>query len=285
MTRQRRRRRETTELLVVANVGDQADYTTEVRHRVSVALPFLPNIRSSTRQLRQVRKEVQRQLPEYLPAWQDFHVWLIDEKTGEPGLFITGLLAVREGRSTKANVEKLNAQLLPQVTCDQPLATHRLLVMAIGNAWGEPYDEEFGEAESPEDREYELLGSVFGVLDNYELVDVDHSECGLCITGEAWHTFSLELPFEPSKDCTAPQLRQIHMMIEEAFYQECCGGLYDLEPVQVEVWLLDESNAPGLPLTGLLNIREGADSLQQFERSWKFLASAPPGVNAKARAA
>lgn len=135
----------THSFLAVADVGQEADYTREVRHSANLFRDFTPSKRSSARQLRELCSEL-----ECVLGVSDLHAWLVDER-GEPVLFVSGLLAVREGRATKPEVEALNKRLLPQLTGEQSMKDHRFLVKAsVGVS---VLREAFDFIDDPEERE------------------------------------------------------------------------------------------------------------------------------------
>ena len=284
MTRTPRKKNgQEVEFLVVADVGDRADYSTEVRHRVTVQIPFTPTKRSSTQQIRRLHDRLHRAVIEYLPEIDgDLHAWLIDRESGEPDLFVTGLLAVRESRSTKCEVEEMNRRLLPQITSEQSSTASRILVRAIAHAWGECSDEDV----DGEEQEQEVLGEIFGGLDHFELVDADHSGGSVYVCAQAWHTFSLDLPFAPGDGCSAAQLRYVCSKVGDLLYQETLGEFHGVEIEEADVWLLDGSGNPSLFISGLLKVREGEETPDETE-NWSRMAlnDLPPCFQSDSRAA
>ena len=193
---------------VVADIGGDADYTTQPRYCVPVHLPFMPSNRSSARQLQLLQGKVQGHLKRCLPAGTDFHAWLFDPQTDQPGLFVTGLLAVREGHCTKSEADALNRQLMPQVFGEQPVQPFRFLVSVTARAW-DWRDDSDDSSEYGEDAEYELLDAMFGGFEEYCLLDADVDDVSIHIFAECWHAISLDLPFTPTPKSSAVQLRYI----------------------------------------------------------------------------
>ena len=131
-----------------------------------------------------------------------------------------------------------------------------------------------------------MLGEIFGGLDHFELVDADHSGGGVYVSAQAWHTFSLDLPFTPSDGCSAAQLRNISSQVRDLIYRETLGEFYGVEIEEAEVWLLDGSGNPSLYISGLLRVREGGETLDEMEKwSRMELDDLPPCYQSNSRAA
>ena len=250
---------------VVANIGENADYTTQPRISVGLSLPFTPGKRSSARQLQELVRQVRSHAGDYLPAGADFHAWLIDQQTNQPGLFVTGLLAVREGRSTKAEADALNRQLMPQVFGEQSVQPFRFLVWSTASAWGWGYD--FDDDFDFDEAEYELLDSVFGSFDEYTLVDANHDDDCLGVVGKCWHTVSVDLPFTPTPKSLASQLRYIEMAVSNAIGE--LANEFDVE--DFGVWTAAENGAPRLFISGLLGLKEGSLSRKKMNEKERRL--------------
>ncbi|NLS97678.1 MAG: hypothetical protein GXX96_36520 [Planctomycetaceae bacterium] len=255
----------------VANIGENADYTTQPRISVGLSLPFTPGNRSSARQLGELLQQIRSRAGDYLPAGADFHAWIVDPQTKQPGLFVTGLLAVREGRYTKAEADALNDRLASQVFGEQPVQPFRFVVRstaAISDYGYDINDEDF----DFEDAEYGLLDSVFGGFDEYMLVDAEHEDDCLSVVGECWHTFPLDLPFTPTPKSTAFQLRYIEAELSNAFSVLADGA--DLE--NFEVWMTDPNGAPSLFISGLRGLKEGTLSRKKMKEKERTLLDWAP---------
>jgi hypothetical protein len=109
------------QILAVVDLGDKADYRLEVRFSLSLSVPFRLTGRSGIRQLQDAFQQVFKALHHILPtSRRRLHVWLIDPESGQPSLFLSDLLGVRQGQLTKKQAERLDAKIRPQVTCPCP---------------------------------------------------------------------------------------------------------------------------------------------------------------------
>lgn len=143
----------------------------------------------------------------------------------------------------------------------------------VAHAWGECCDEDV----EGEEQEQEVLGEIFGGLDHYELVDADHSGGGVYVCAEAWHTFSLDLPFALGDGCSVAQLRYICSKVGDLLYQETLGEFHDLKTEEIDVWLLDGSGNPSLFISGLLRVRGGEETPDEMQaRNRRALDNSPP---------
>ncbi len=284
------------QFLAVINTGPDADYTTEPRHRVELDLPFNPSGRSSMQQLRQACKRVRWQVSEFMPQGStssgpayhdrsdDIYLWLCDEN-GQPTLFVSGLLAVREGRATKAEFEAQSRRLLPQVTCEQSRQECRLLVSTAAQKWAD-YEEPVGFGDELDERESEVLEELEGVFDEFCLGDTCEDEDGtLYVRADGWRAVTVPLPFQPGPKATAAQLRfasatalaEVQNALPEDWeVDEEFGG---------EVWLLDDDDAPVLYVTGLLDVREGRLSPRRLKAATERAKSDLPVAPLAARPA
>jgi hypothetical protein len=264
------------QFLVVADCGPNTDYTTEPRHRVELLLPFTPCRRSSAKQLQQVFRRVRWQVSEFLPPCpitdpassdeaDQLHVWLCDE-SGQPVLFVSGLLAVREGRATKTEAEALHRRLLPQVTGGQEVRDFRACVSASVQKWCD-YDGPVGDDNERHEREGELLDELEGVFQRFWLGDSEEDEHGLFyVCAEGWMLVTVQLPFVPGQKSTAAQLRFASVLAQaEVLCVLPEDWEIDHDNGEGEVWLLDEQHQPTQYISGLLDVREGRLSARKLK--------------------
>jgi hypothetical protein len=270
--------------VAVVDLGETADYRSEVRFQVSIELPFWLTTRSGKRQLEAACEQVRSLLEPVLPACdRRLHVWLLEPETGQPSLFVSGLLGIRQGQLTTRKAERLNSKIRPQVTRPRQLKPYRFLLNSTAHVWGCP--EEFcDEDASDEEREYAVLDGILGCFDHCELIDSDTSgENDVYVAGEVWHTFMLELPFKPRKGSTETQLGYIIRQLEELVWQESCGDLYDLRLDETEVWLLDEGGQPCEYISGCLRVKDGSlMAAEMKKRSRRSLATMPLSLRSRA---
>lgn len=245
------------EFLVVIKTSKQTDLSSEFRHVVRLGGPALAK-RPAKSTLRQLHQRLRWELADYLPEkGGDFYAWALNGG-GRPAAFVTGLLAIAEGRMTKAQANALNRRLLPQVTIPQSLQEFRFLVRAMGEAWD--YDDGEGELE---DRDYDLLDGLFGGLDWAELVDSDLYDGTLSVIADICHRVSAQLPFAPSKDCSVAQLRCAEVLAAAALDQELFNGG---ETLLHSVWLLGPEGQPFAWITGIREQKEGLLLSRRFKK-------------------
>lgn len=273
------------QILAVVDLGEKANYRPEVRYRISVDLPFRLSRRSSTRQLEDAYQAVLQSLEHLLPASRrNLHIWLLDAETGQPDLFLSGLLGIRQGQLTTQKAERLDSKIRPQVTRTQRSKPYRFLLNVTAQVWG--CLEEFCEGEvNEEEREYAVLDGVLGCFDDCELIDSDPSdEDCVYVAAEVWHTFMLDLPFKPRKGCSETQLGYILRRLEELVRQESCGDLYDLELDGMDVWMLDESGQPKGYVSGWMRVKEGSRTAAEMTK-WSRRSLEMMPISIKSRAA
>lgn len=272
-------------ILAVIDLGEKADYRHEVRHRISIDLPFRLTERSSIRQLEEAYQMVFQSLEHLLPtSHRRLHVWLLDAETGEPDLFLSGLLGIRQGQLTSQKAERLDSKIRPQVIRTQRSKPYRFLLNVTAHVWGCP--EEFCEDEvGEEEREYAVLDGVLGCFDDCELIDSDPSdEYSVYVAAEVWHGFTLDLPFKPSKGSSETQLGYILRRLEELVRQESCGDLYDLELDDMDVWMLDESGQPKGYVSGWMRVKEGSRTAAEMTK-WSRRSLKMMPISFRSRAA
>jgi hypothetical protein len=257
----------------------------EVRFHLSLSVPFRLTGRSGIRQLQDAYQQVFKALHHILPtSRRRLHVWLIDAGTGQPTLFLSGLLGVRQGQLTKNQAEWLDAKIRPQVTCPRPTKQCQFLLNTTAHSWGDPEEFDCEEDASDEDREYAVLSGIFGGFDHYELTDADHADSdSLYVAAELWHRFTLDLPFEPNENSSETQLGYILGHAEKLIREETCGELYCLQTEETDIWLLDETGQPTEFVSGLMQVKEGSLSVAEMRKIHRrSLERIPASVRSKA---
>jgi hypothetical protein len=248
------------EFVAVVDLGDKVDYRSEIRFRLGISLSFRLTGRSGMRQLGEAYQQVVNSFSHGLPtSHRRLHVWLFDVETGQPSLFVSGLLAVREGRLTKQQAERRDRKIRPQVSYQRPTQQYRFLLHTTAHGWANPEEFDCEEDAPMEEREYAVLDGLFGGFDHYELIDVDHVDDDYVgVTAEIRHGFTLELPFTPGEDSTETLLAYVVGEAQQLIQQEVCDELYDIRTEEVDVWLLDESGRPAVWVSGLMRVKEGS---------------------------
>ena len=95
----------------------------------------------------------------------------------------------------------------------------------------------------------------------------------------------MELPFSPTKESSDAQLRYIVAKTNELLFEHANGELYDLEIEDTEIWLLNDSQKPGLFVSGLLDVRSGVGRLSDIDQlSRKHLHNCPVVVDSASQA-
>ena len=275
----------THRFVAVVDLGENAPYGREVRHRDSLQLPFRLSKRSSIRQLEGAYQQVFKTLQPVLPTFhRRLHVWLLDAETGDPTLFVSGLLGVRQGKLTKPKAERLDSKIRPQVTRPQPSRTYRFLLNTTAHVWGCPEEFDCEEDATEWGREHAVLDGILGCLDHCELIDSDPSdENNVYVATEVWHGFTLDLPFKPSKACSETQLGYLLGKAEEPVQKESCGDLYDLQVEDMDVWLADESGQPKEYVSGWMRVKEGSHTAAEMKKwSRRSLENMPPSLRSRA---
>lgn len=163
------------------------DYSQSPRLRFTTThLSSTPNTRSHQRCLERVQVHVTECLKAYLPTQDSrFLIWLIDGG-GNPVFFVTGLLDVRSGESTRDQAATQERSLLSQITCEQSL--HLVPVRYKGNAEFRFYEgddfcnediESFGEFTQAEDS----IEHACAEIETFTVTDAEYD--GECLSASA----------------------------------------------------------------------------------------------------
>jgi hypothetical protein len=204
---------------------------------------------------------------------------LVDAETGQPDLFISGILGIRQGRLTPQKAERLDSKIRPQVTRPQQSKPYHFLLNTTAHVWGCVEEDA-----SEDERECHVLEEAFGCFDYYELIDSDPSdENNVYVAAELWQTLVLDLPFKPSKSSSETQLGYILGRLQELVRQQSCGDLYDLELEDAEIWLLDESDQPKGYVSGWMRVKEGSRTAAEMTKwSRRSLDTLPISIRSRA---
>jgi hypothetical protein len=249
------------QILAVVDQGDKADYRPEVRYRITIEIPFRLTRRSGIRQLTATYQEVVGALAHLLPTPQSrLHVWSLDGETGEPDLFLSGLLRVRQGQLSRQRADRLDSKIRPQVTEPQQSQEYRFVLNASAHGWG--CAEDFCDEDvTGEDLEHLVQDGIFGGFDYSDLFDSDPSDDNsVYVAAEVWHQFTLDLPFRPSNDSSVTLLGYL---VNQAIWQLYLE-FYDIGVDELDVWLLDESGQPTECISGWLEVKEGSSTAAEM---------------------
>ena len=212
------------------------------------------------------------------------HVWLLDAESGDPSLFVSGLLGIRQEQFTKQKAERLDSKIRPQVTRSQPSRTYRFVLNTTAHVWGCPEEFECEEDTTEGDREHAVLDGILGGFDHCELTDVDHvDEDCVGVTANLWHGFTMDLPFKPAMACSETQLGYLLGKAEQLVGQESCGDLYCLGLDDMDVWLVDESGQPKEYVSGWMRAKEGSHTAAEMKKwSRRSLENMPLPLRSRA---
>lgn len=258
-------------ILVVADAGASADYCSEPRYALRVMLDFVPSRRSSARQLETLITRIGWQLPEGTRN-DGFHAWVLDED-GTPCLFVTGLLAVRNGDKAKTDVESLNQILVPQVTSEQMKHSLTLLASADIDVWCYDYDEEELEDEDF-DVESEVLHFACGDFDHSDIMDSE-VEGHVYLSVSVWQKLELIVPFAPNGKLSLSQQRYIHGLVEKMVAEKIYSD-YDSEVQSVALWRATGGDESFTYLTGMLKVLEGRLSKRKLKTATEYARRSIP---------
>lgn len=245
--------------LVVVDQGNSRDHSAEPRQVLDLHLSFTPSIRSSARQLREIGNLMLRyRFLEICDSADHLHIWLLED--GKPSLFVSGLLAYREGRLNKTEMSHLDKVLRPQVTSTQHVRPYQFVAGGRLATWQDADGEE-----SFEDLEDRVFEEVFGGFDAQSLADSEDLDGAICVEADVRQLMTLELPFEPSEKCTVSQLQYITSKLNEELGE--LASEYDAElNERTDAWLIS-NRRPTLYLTGLVDLRLGVLNKRQFNKT------------------
>lgn len=236
--------------LVVADIGPDADYSTEPRHFVEVQVNPDVDYRRSPKQ-RQMLEERLRWRISGLPSNDiPLLIWMLDAKD-HPVRLLNGTKAVSD-------------TLLPMVLCRQTMHTATILMHLYGEATADFEGEEWSDEQS--EVENEVLDNEFGDLTDAEMWTSDLHDDQLTVIGCGWKEVEVDLPFVCTRHLT---LTQIEFALDAAYH--AATDLVAWEPysdmgIQTcsEQWLINGGKQV-LSLEGLRDLRLGKISRQKFQ--------------------
>ena len=246
------------QFLAVVDLGDQADYRTEVWHRIDLDLPFRLTGRSGLRQLNAAHLRILAAVDTC--TTKEMLVWLVED--GQPTRFFSGQRNVRLGTWTKEKARQIDDKIRPQFGHRQPAKDYLFVLKSNVNVWC--HVDDLGDEESTnEELEDAVLDGILGSLDQRELTDSYVDDDEVYVSAEVRHEFLLELPFEPNRCSTEAQLGCIVYKARDVF--EC--EFDDVEIDDLDVWLLDESGNATECVSGLLQVSEGTITMAEMTES------------------
>ncbi len=208
-----------SKILAVVRQEDEASYLTAPRH----VLTMLPTIeissQSSELQLSRIHSTVQHlYLGDYLsPSCPDVILWLLHEETGEPILNLTGLLELREGKRSQADLQLWNELLLPQITMPQTIEN----VTVEYSAW---LKVDFDLAVNKHGYVAEVLTRSLWEdlcvdLDHYELTHFRCTKHKGHLRADIRHTLEVPAPFSISEPVSPAQSNYLRAKAEEQIHE------------------------------------------------------------------
>lgn len=208
--------------------------------------------RSHTSTLHKTHERIRTNATVYFGEETECHVWQLNDN-GEPSLFLSGLLAVREGRMRRSEMEALHEQLLPHILNEQLMIPNRFLVVGDlkASSWIEEPDGEFADFEQER-----LIDAADLTFDHVEHRD---SYCGdeeAFAEMTVYQSVTVNLPY-----IVTEQSSSIHLKYAEAIaridFENLVHWEMDGDLDEIDVLLLDADQVPTTYLTGLLKQLNG----------------------------
>jgi hypothetical protein len=255
----------TQRFLVVADIGPDADYTTEPRHFFEVAIHDPDPKSRSPKRKRIFDQSMQWRSTGFPSAETPMHMCWVDPE--DRPLYFMNVGAT------------LNQKLLPMVSCEQKMHTTTILMQLYGEVTVdfEGNEDEQGNAE------YEVLTEYFDDLFHNGIWDSDLYDDELRVVGYGWKEVEIELPFECSETLTPTQIQYALDVAHEEARLGCIWDTYTdigIEPC-AQAWVTQKGD-PVLCLHGLMDLRKGEISRQKFQAICKAPAKHIPAEVLKA---
>lgn len=241
-------------LLVVVEQSRNFNYSESPRLTTSLDLArCLPSVRSRTKTLNAIQREVTCQLTGYLPNKSSrLLVWLLDDD-GKPVLFVTGLLDVREGKLNHKQLADWSEMLIPQVMCEQSMSGVSITVSATAEfTFCEDYDfstKNYGFETEAYKGEHDFRDNCIA----HDLVDeaclsVDESyvsyvkrwENNLLVNADLTTTVTIQVPWNHANQLRTDQLKYLGMEAEYALAQDVTAEAVRFVDIKVEPILESE---------------------------------------------
>ncbi|MFN6190225.1 MAG: hypothetical protein ACK48S_04760 [Planctomycetia bacterium] len=233
--------------LVVADIGPDADYTTEPRHLVEVVVDRDVDYRKSPKQRRLLEQRLRCRISSLPSKDTPLLIWVLDSQD-RPVRLLNGSEAVSE-------------KLLPMVSCEQKMHTATILM----ELYGEVSVDVDSEEEDPSDVEYEVLTEYFNDLFYTNVSSSDFDYDMLTVVAYGWKEVEIELPFECSADLTPTQIQYALDVAHDEASLGCFWETYTdigIEPC-AQAWFTQKGK-PVLCLHSLRDLQSGEMSRQKF---------------------
>lgn len=222
-------------LLVLIRQSSKVGYSEAPRHFVISGRDKHPTKWSSLNHLEAIHVWVKDRLQDFLPTKSSqLLIWLVDEPTNEPLLFLTGLLEVRRGKRTHADAAAWNERLLPQVTSKQAMRSVEVELSATAELTFFPdFDEceEYGE----EDAAADLIETDCGELDEWSITYAERDDDALLVNADVCHRMTVDVPWKAGKPLTKVQEKYLEAMAKDEIEDLWCGGEARLANVKCEI--------------------------------------------------
>jgi hypothetical protein len=238
----------TQKFMVVADIGPDADYTTEPRHLVEVVVDRDVDYRKSPKQRLLLEQRLRCRISSLPSEDTPLLIWVLDSQD-RPVRLLNGSEAVSE-------------KLLPMVSCQQKM--HKATILM--ELYGEVTVDFEGDEDDQSDAEYEVLSEYFDDLFYNDIWSGDLYEDELRVVACGWKEEEIELPFECSASLTPTQ---IQYALDVAHQDASLGSLWDsytdigIEPC-AQAWVTQKGD-PVLCLHSLMDFRAGEISRQKLQ--------------------
>lgn len=253
---------ETTSFLLVPALSMQ-EISSAPRVRIcSRWNSFLTN-RSRTETIRSLHRILAKEAAKYFGAKTEIHIWQLDS-SDQPCLFVSGLLAIRNGRFSRPAMNRLNDELLPLVTCDQELLTNRFLVAGELLNCAYPTGEIKDDDEAHEEAHDITLQDAEQFCDHASVQESLMDGDEVLVKFDSYARVDLDLPFRLCADSPSFHLRFAEAKVRDEFENRTLWNS-DAEILQVDVLAVDDNDVPEFYLTGQRQLLDGEVSSTEIE--------------------
>lgn len=222
-------------LLVVIRQSSRLSYSEAPRHFVISRRGGHPTKWSSLKQLKAIHEWVKERFQDYLPPKpSQLLIWLVNEETNDPILFLTGLMEVRRGKRTHADASAWNDRLLPQVTSPQEMRSVEVELSATAELTFFPDLDEIEEYEE-EDLAADLIESDCCDLDEWNITYIGRDDDALLVNADVRHRVTVDVPWRAGQPLTTVQETYLEAMAKDEIEDLLCSGDARLVNVKCEI--------------------------------------------------
>ncbi len=232
--------------LVVVEQSRNFNYSTLPRTTTSFDLArCLPSVRSRTMTLAALQDRITTRLSKYLPSEGGrFLIWLLDSD-GNPILFVTGLLDVRQGKLNRQQLAEWSDALLPQITCEQVMTEMEITASATAElTFTDGSDFETSDYDGDDDERDEtiaedMVDEACGHLDDSYVSYVERDEDDLMVNAEITQGITVMVPWKSTTRLRPDQVEYLKVLANDELHEHF--GIVSVRFVNVAVEL-DEAS-------------------------------------------